>query len=112
MEDEEIDKLPASDDPVDGGDLLMKTADESRVDESSGVSVVDIHERAADKIAVVNKASGHHNRPDTSVWLSDRFISYLQLPTLSASSLASFLYCVDNSLSSSVSFESPAWTVP
>lgn len=57
----------------------MKTADESRVDESSGVSV-DIHERAADKIAVVNKTSGHHNRPDTSVWLSDRFISYLKLP--------------------------------
>lgn len=44
----------------------MKTADESRVDESFGVSV-DIHERAADKIAVVNKTSGHHNRPDTSV---------------------------------------------
>lgn len=39
------------------GDLLMKTADESRVDESSGVNVVDIHERAADKIAVVNKTS-------------------------------------------------------
>lgn len=111
MDDEEIDKLPASDDPVDG-DLLMKTADECRVDESSGVSVVDIHERAADKIAVVNNTSGHHNRPDTSVWLSDRFISYLKLPTLSASSLSSFLHCGDNSLSSSVCFESPAWTVP